>query len=318
MCNNPWFKIIYNKPQMIPCGNCAGCRIDNMLLWQARCNSEYLNTRAAFVTFTYDDLHLPYNDNALLPTLRREHLHKYIDNIRHKVNKFPFMTKGCKKDFSFFACGEYGDSFARSHYHCLFFGLDFADYKSIFTTTWKNGSVKVLPVLQGGIRYVVDYMSKSLSGEMAEAEFDNTNRERPFKTSSKGLGSHFFFAHREEINDTGFIKLGSRLVPIPTYYKNILTYVNEDSLCVRDRNRLERYKTIMREARTLGFNDYDEYVNYCRKSNELRLVKQFNNKGVPFLPSYNDYQSIGDGHLPSRIKHIFEKESINYGGMKNA
>lgn len=303
MCNNPWFKKIYNKWQMLPCGDCMGCRVDSLLLWQARCNTEYIKYRSAFVTFTYDDLHLPYNSGALLPTLRKLDFHKYMDNLKHKVKKLPFLGQGCTKNYSFFGNGEYGDSFARSHYHVLFFGLDYADCRKLFIDTWKNGSIKCLPVLSGGIRYVVDYMTKNLSGEMAEAEYDATLRERPFKSCSRGLGAEFFFAHREEINDTGFIKMGSRSVPIPSYYKNILTFVNEDSLAVRDKVRLDSYKQIMRTAREFGFTDYDAYVKYQRKSNELSLYKRFQSKGIPVVPSYNDYESLGDGHVPSRIQH---------------
>lgn len=93
MCSNPWFKIDSKTKQKltIPCGNCLSCRLDSQLLWTARCHSEEVKGRNAFVTFTYDDLHIKYNDNALLPTLCREDLHKYIDNIRHKINKMPVL-----------------------------------------------------------------------------------------------------------------------------------------------------------------------------------------------------------------------------------
>lgn len=108
MCNNPWFKLINHHWQMLPCGGCLGCRLDSMLLWQARCNTEFIKHRSSFVTFTYDDLHLPYNEGALIPTLRKEHLHKFLDNIHHKINKIPLMPIGNTKDYSFFATGEYG------------------------------------------------------------------------------------------------------------------------------------------------------------------------------------------------------------------
>lgn len=119
MCNNPVFHRINGEYQLIPCGNCLGCRIDHTVLWQARCNSEYIRYRSAFVTFTYDDFHLLYNDNALLPTLRKEQFHKYLDNLRHKVKKIPFMPKGTIRDFKYFGCGEYGDSFSSSLSHFI-------------------------------------------------------------------------------------------------------------------------------------------------------------------------------------------------------
>ena len=47
---------------LIPCGNCAGCRIDKSRTWADRMCLEYDHTKkACFVTMTYDDDHLPYN-----------------------------------------------------------------------------------------------------------------------------------------------------------------------------------------------------------------------------------------------------------------
>lgn len=304
MCSNPVPRKINGKWQLTPCNNCLACRVDSLILWQARCNTEYVKHRSAFVTFTYDDLHLPYNENSLLPTLKKEQLHKYLDNISHKVKKMPFLPQGCTKNFSFFASGEYGDKFQRAHYHVLFFGLDFADMKSLFTSTWKNGAIKSLPITSGGIRYVVDYMTKHLTGEMAEKEYDELNRERPFKKCSRGLGSEFFFAHREEINDTGFIKVGSRLVQIPTYYKNLLTFIDDDGLAINEKVRLDSYKRIMAEGRSLGFDDYDQYIRYKRKSKELTLYRKFQDKGIACYPYYNNYESISDGYGPLPKKHL--------------
>lgn len=198
-----------------------------------------------------------------------------------------------------------GDTFQRSHYHVLFFGLDFKDMQKFFCNSWKNGSIKSLPITQGGIRYVVDYMSKNINGDMAIQEYDNLNRERPFKTSSRGLGSEFFYAHREEINDTGCIKMGSRFVPIPTYYKNILRYINEDSLEVYEKQKLLSYRNIMNQAKELGFNDYDTYIRYKRKNIELSLYKKMQSKGIPCLPSYNDYESYFDGYVSKKME-VFE------------
>lgn len=93
MCSFPFQKYDSKTKQFltIPCGNCLACRLDKQLLWTARCHSEEIKGRNAFVTFTYDDLHIRHNEGALLPTLRRDDLHKYIDNIRHKINKMPVL-----------------------------------------------------------------------------------------------------------------------------------------------------------------------------------------------------------------------------------
>lgn len=196
----------------------------------------------------------------------------------------------------------------RPHYHILFFGLDCFDNKNLFIESWKNGSIKSLPVLSGGIRYVVDYMSKNLNGELAEVEYDQTLRERPFFSNSKGLGSDLFLAHRDEINATGLITLGGRRIPCPTYYKNLLTDFSLSSVRARERLQLDYYKAMCLEAKAQGYKSYDDYVFSMRKANELSLLAKFQSKGVPVVPSYNSYQSLADGYVPARISHIFEKE----------
>lgn len=312
MCNSPFIhpKLYteYGIRQLIPCGQCLGCREDNLALWQARCNSEYVKYRSAFVTFTYDDLHLPYNENALLPTVRNEELHKYLDNIRHKVKKLSFMPEKTTKDFSFFACSDYGGMFARPHYHVLFFGLDFAEHKKLFVDSWKNGSIKSLPVLQGGVRYVCNYISEKATGEMAEIEYDQTNRERPKMFISRGLGSELFYAHAQEIIETGTIKLGSRTIPCPIYYKKLVDSFSSDSVTRKEEIKISNYKKVMRTARELGFDTYEKYIRYERKASELALATRYRAKGKRCLPQYNKFESILDGHVPDRIKVRLENE----------
>lgn len=193
-----------------------------------------------------------------------------------------------------FSVGEYGDSFQRPHYHCLFFGLDYLDCRKIFRDSWKKGIVYINPLLNGGIRYVLDYMTKNLTSEMAVNEYDETNRERPFYSASKGLGFDFFYAHRKEIENDGFIKIGSKVIPIPVYYKNIFSSFSDENITVRENVFRENYNKIMREAHQLGFNDYDKYINYTCRAKELSLAAKLRSKGYACTPSY--YSSLGDGH----------------------
>lgn len=307
MCDNPVLEIKGNFRFLRPCGGCLSCRVDSLLLWQARCNSEYIKYRSAFVTFTYDNLHIPYlSKNSLYPSLSKNEFQHYTDNIYHKVKNMPFLPKGCIHGYKYFACGEYGDHFGRPHYHVLFFGLDFHDFRRIFESTWKAGLIKTLPILSGGIRYVVDYMTKNLSGERAKIEYDDLNRERPFTACSRGIGLDFFMAHRDEICDTGFIQMGIRKVPVPTYYRNLFQNYNPESIYSREKLHLDSFKEILKEAKRKGFSDYDSYMNYKRKAKELSLFSSLQNKGKPGLPSYNVYESLVDGYYPNYNKALEE------------
>lgn len=303
MCNNPvllkeiqskFYKnaqkyhsvnFLYGK-NLIPCGNCLGCRVDKLTLWTARCNYELFKGHSAFVTFTYDDYHLPYNDGSLYPTLVKNDLQKYIDNLRHKVKELSILPQGNRKDFAYFCCGEYGDKFKRPHYHCLFFGLDFKDFEKLFRKTWHNGMIKSLPVLSGGVRYVVDYMTKAVNGDLAVQQFDNKGIERPFKLVSRGLGSELFFNHREEIRKEHILKIGSRVIPVPTYYRNMYHNYNDEEIISRHSFNMEQYQKIVKYAEKFGFSDVDSYLSYARQANERELLSRFRRKNIPVIASY--------------------------------
>ena len=286
---------LYMDSLQLPCGNCLGCRIDKLTLWTARCNYEQIKGANAFVTFTYDDYHLPYNDGSLFPTLKQEHFHKYMDNIRHKIKSMPILPPYCRKDFSYFASGEYGDTFNRPHYHVLFFGLDFMAFKKLFDTTWKNGFIKSLPLTSGGVRYVVDYFTKNLvTGEKAEKEYDNKGIERPFKSSSRGLGSELFYTHRDEIRNGDVLKIGSRIIPVPSYYKNLFCSFSDSEVQSRLNFNRENYDRVVKESERLGFPSPDRYIKYIAKANELALSKKLHDKGVANLPSFKEIDNFSD------------------------
>lgn len=294
--------VSYMDSIQIPCGGCLGCRLDNVALWSARCNYELYKNRSAFVTFTYDDYHLPYYDDMTLkPSLRRDDLHKFIDNLRHKVKKISLLPSGSKKDFSYFACGEYGGKFGRPHYHVLFFGLDFADFSRLFNDTWKYGLIKTLPILSGGVRYVVDYFTKEkLTGKLAEEKYDKQFLERPFNLCSRGLGSELFFTHRDDIRNGKDLTIGSRVVPVPSYYKNLYGTYSDSEVIERTKMNYERYKDIVKASRKNNFSNVDSYLAYIRKSNELALESQMRRKNISVLSSYKDLDSSIDIQILSR------------------
>lgn len=285
----------------VPCNNCLGCRLDKLAMWTARCNYEQIKGRNSFVTFTYDNFRLPYRDGAVFPTLEPLHLHKYIDNVRHKISSMPVLPYGSRKDFAYFCSGEYGDTFNRPHYHVLFFGLDFQHFKKFFESTWKNGMIQCLPIRPGGVRYVVDYFTKNMvSGELAEKMYDNKGLERPFKSCSRGLGRELFWLHRDEIRNSGELKIGSRIIPVPLYYKNLFSRFSDDEVALRFCCNRKHYDDIKKESVRLGYPDVDSYVAYIARSNELAYSKSLHDKGVANMPSFADIDRMFDVSFAER------------------
>lgn len=222
-CQNPLWqhKIDYVSGKKIPgiyvqwpCRWCINCRIDRKNYWKDRLDYEHLNKiSSAFVTFTYDEWHLPKNGS-----LCREDFKKLITNLRQRTRK-QLPSDLCKKNWTYYGCGEYGDKYGRPHYHILFFGLDFWDCKQLFNTTWHGGIVDSLPILNGGIGYVLSYMDKQLFGKMSLEKYEANGLESPFASWTPGIGSKLFESQIDYLIKNGSYKnLAGIERPLAPYY----------------------------------------------------------------------------------------------------
>lgn len=298
MCNNPqyqWIKGSYDLPVPCPCGYCSGCRIDAVSLWTQRANYEFCaHEKNAFVTFTYDDYHLPSNkfDSRPLfsPSLDRKGFLNFLRRVREDINSLPVFPASCDRAYKTFTAGEYGDSFGRPHYHVLFFGLDYVRFKAYFRERWKNGQVECDPVYPGGIRYCMKYLEQKDVPSSLEQQYDFNGLERPFIQASLGFGSDFFFVHRDEIRKTGKVKIGGRYVPIPAYYRNL--YFGQENIDSVIKEREFKIKKLELEMKEYGYDNLDHYLSvmrtyreYSALSRDIKLGKPINYKHyLRFIP----------------------------------
>lgn len=229
-CANIWYKqrLDENKKPIkgvydgIPCGTCPLCRRDTRNMWEDRINYDRQGKSSAFVTFTYDENFIPIvmGKGGYLPTLKKEDFSKFIDRLRAKI-AYKLPSELCRKDFTYYGVGEYGDQFGRPHYHVLFNGLDFFDCRKVFQDEWQMGIIDSLPVLEGATRYVLKYVDKQQKGKRAKEMYDDNGIERPFSTMSTGLGAGLFWTQYDYIKQTGNYKnMAGKERPVPQYYKN--------------------------------------------------------------------------------------------------
>lgn len=240
----------YPKPFHVPCGYCLNCRRDKQNYIVDRANYEYCRRlTASFVTLTYDDPHLIRECAILDPaggffydrasdgskvirtSLNYKNIRNFIHALRERVKYFyethpenkisPLM----QPDFSYLYCGEYGDCFGRCHFHILFFGLDFAYCKKLFMDTWKFGFIDVLPLLDGGIRYVTKYMDKFEKGLLAEQAYDFKGRARPKLCMSIGFGQGLLWDKVDDIKSHDWTYPISHNLrrPVSAYWKKLCT-----------------------------------------------------------------------------------------------
>lgn len=282
MCNRPIETIVTNGTRQkyikYPCGQCLGCRLDKQKQWSERCKYELKkHVKGAFVTITYDDLHLEFKEGCKRPTLSREQFDKYIDRVTQASKE----KYGKDFRYKFFASNEYGGKLLRPHAHILFFGLDWATDQDVIKKTWKLGMTKILPVKISGIRYVVDYFSKEhVNGQLAIDRYDSQGLERPFISHSQGLGRGLYFEHREEILKTGKIMNGTKSILIPPYYKSLLSDYSDENTYAQTNSIQKNEKRMKQRAKNAGYDNVKEYEEDLKKGSELNLLARLRNKGA--------------------------------------
>lgn len=233
----------------IPCGQCAGCRLDYSRQWADRCMLEMKgHDQSWFVTLTYDDDHLPQNNFIIkdtgecgtVSTLVKDDLRQFIKNLRYHYGQRQFereFGRPCRKgertskaenvSFRFFACGEYGDRSFRPHYHLIIFGLildssDLVFYKKSeidysyynvpwIQDVWKKGYVVVAPATWETCAYTARYVMKKQKGS-GKALYDLYNFAPEFTLMSRkpGIGRKFFDDRGAAIFDTDYISVGTK------------------------------------------------------------------------------------------------------------
>lgn len=168
----------------MPCGHCLECLSHRRNEWSVRLqlHCDAYDSMPFFVTLTYNDDHLPLSTGRRM-TLYPKHVVDFIKRLRARYNLYD-------TDFTYFGCGEYGDTFGRPHYHMILYG--FTALEKLFNTSaivaeqaletvWQHGHVDVCVANYGGIHYTTKYVLKSMDQDFPDIE-------KPFVMASKGIG----------------------------------------------------------------------------------------------------------------------------------
>lgn len=193
----------------VPCGHCLACRIARTREWTVRLlhESEFWDD-TSFVTLTYDDEHLPSN-GSLVP----RDLTLFFKKLRKDLGD---------RKIKYYACGEYGDTYGRPHYHAIIFGLSPKD-KKLIDDNWCKGFVKIGCVTYDSCRYVAGYVQKKLYGK-ASKEYDEKGIVAPFSRMSKGLGLSYIDKYWNKLYDMNTVTVRGVPMGLPRYYQKKLDY----------------------------------------------------------------------------------------------
>lgn len=187
-CVDPFIK----AGEVYPCGRCLPCKFRSRRIWFHRVLLEASqHDYSSAITLTYDDASIPVSGS-----LQPEHLRNWLKRYRKRqLERFPWRR------IRFIACGEYGESTQRPHYHVVCFGAPGCeggrggrewtcdcgcDTCVDITETWPIGVCSVEKLNRETAAYVVGYVTRKVL-----AGYTGT-KLRPFMRMSTrpGIGAY--------------------------------------------------------------------------------------------------------------------------------
>ena len=263
-CLRPMYLPIpgYEEKLRVKCGKCDNCKAARAREWSLRLEMESKYWKdLCFVTLTYNndslplnivDGHLFYSDEEIAidpelaylfcPTHRPEHLCLFLKRLR---KRYPSKIR-------YFAVGEYGTRYGRSHIHIIFFGIPFTeDAVHLIEKCWPYGFVKVTPFFPETCAYVAGYVQKKLYG-------DNKRKFRmpEFMRCSQHLGERWLLDHISLFDDEHpYIVQGKYKYALPRQFRKILVKkgrLSESSLIKTALLQLDEYKDLCKTLDSRG------------------------------------------------------------------
>lgn len=222
----------YGKDRILvlPCGKCLACRLNHAKEWAVRCVLEAKSYNYNyFLTLTYDDAHI--GDNKL----DKRDLQLFLKRVRHV---YP--------EARYFACGEYGSTTHRKHYHLILFNANIEDLKLIghagqgaylesktIRDLWSKGNILITEFSYGTASYIARYTTKKIMKD---------DKDEFITMSLKpGLGYEYFQKNYRDIYDVDKIygNFGnSTKVRPPRYFDKLLEKIDLDKFNEIKENRI--------------------------------------------------------------------------------
>lgn len=284
----------------IPCGKCIDCRLQYSREWADRCMLElkyHDPSECWFLTLTYDDEHIHDFGHDIFPgSLRLKDLQDFLKRLRDHVYR-DFEGKKIR----FYACGEYGSSTYRPHYHLICYSLPLPDarffcmskggyplYTSEYLSSiWQNGFVNFGRVNWNTCAYTARYVLKKASGIKPDDYIDQ-GLVPEFVTMSRkpGIGYKYFEDNHLKIfeNDEIFFCSddGGRKAKPSKYYKRKFSELYPD-LADKKKEARKEVAECNKELKLLKTDlNYEELleVEECYMSQKTKILK---NRGLSYV-----------------------------------
>ena len=190
--------------RLLPCGRCIACRIAKTREWSFRIVAETNSwSQSSFLTLTYNTEHLPYRGDLV-----KAHLQLFIKRLRMEISP---------RKMKYYACGEYGETNGRPHYHMIAFGIGPED-EDLIKDAWPNGFIDIGTVTRYSAQYVAGYIFDKYSGKIGGAFGHYVS---PFQLCSNGLGKQWLIDNKAQVSFDMGVRVEGRVQTMPRYYRKL-------------------------------------------------------------------------------------------------
>lgn len=247
--------------QSFPCGKCRICMQNRRNHWSFRLHQELKASKSAkFITLTYDEDNIPYNEETGEITLIKKDVQNFIKQYRKKEVRL-------KNNIRYFLTGEYGGKTDRPHYHIIMFNLTVDKKMPIrLQSSWKKGHIDIGDVNSASIHYITKYLMDT------RFRFDkNYTRQKPFNLMSTkpGIGHAYIEKNKKfHIENKAFYGiLNGVKIDLPRYYKELL-FDEED----KRQHRIKMSLDVERKYTELSlkYGDPDLLEAYLKRVDKIK------------------------------------------------
>lgn len=194
----------------VPCGKCGNCLANKANDWTFRLSIEEKKAVSAFfITLTYEDEYLPFNENGDA-TLHKPDFQKFVKRLRKaQLKMFPKSKK-----IIYYAVGEYGENYQRPHYHAIMFNVNY-DVALQIDKIWGHGLAHIGEVNKQSINYCTYYVLKR---DVRKSK--SIGRVPEFSLMSKGIGEGYEQNKDYHLNNKTMVAVvNGNNYRLPSYYR---------------------------------------------------------------------------------------------------
>ena len=214
----------------LPCGQCVECWLARSREWATRCMLETKDHKNNyFITLTYNNDNLPKGNGINIDTgeifevgtLKPKDLQDFMKRLRITWERKYNIT-----NIRYYACGEYGEQYARPHYHAIIFGLPIFDLKPDHRSKkgnmnyrsdeiekiWGKGRIAIGTVTWDSCAYTARYVMKKQTGKGKEEYYKIIGVEPEFVRMSRrpGIARNYYEQHKKNIYECDEIWISTR------------------------------------------------------------------------------------------------------------